>query len=163
MSDVSNVIINIVMQLTIIALIFGLAYKFGWKLFIAYIAKRQAVSMEVIKEAEEMKVAAKEMHDAAEQKMREITEESTAIIARTEETAKKIAAERTQRMEDEIARKRELAEKQLQQDRKRLEQQMEHKVLEKATEVASQFLTSKASFESTEIQIEEFLEKLGDE
>lgn len=163
MNVVGNVVMNIVMQLAIIALLFGLAYKFGWKLFIAYIAKRQDVTMEVIKEAEEMKEAAATMHDAAELKMKEINEQSAEIIARTEDTAKKIFAERTQKMEEEIARKRELAEKQLQQDRKRLEQQMEHKVLEKATEVASQFLTSKASHESTEIQIEEFLEKLGDE
>lgn len=162
-NEIINVIINLVLQITMIGLIFGLAYKFGWKKFGEYIERRQKATMAVMYEAEGMKEEAILLHDEAEQKMKEINVESSAILARAEESARKIAQDRKEKLDDELKRKRILEEKQLANEHKRLKQKMEVEVIEKATELASEFITSNASKESTEQQIASFLEKIGDE
>jgi|GEM_PF-2622038 len=159
---VEGVAFNMIVQIVLILLIFILMYIIGWKPFLKYLKDRQKVAILAFEEAEKQKNEANEIVIQAHKKIEELNIQSAQMIANAEETAKKIVEQQRETVNKEVERKRTLAEKQIQIEQIRMEEKMQQQAIELASQVAAEFLTSKATDITTEAQIDAFLKKMGD-
>lgn len=158
-----TVIFNMVIQMLSIVFIFYILYLVGWKPFLKYLEERKNVVIDVIAEAEQQKEEATELFVAAQTRLQSIDDKTEAMLHKAEQTARQMVEQQHESLKIELERKRLAADKQIEYDRKRLQEEAQRQAVEMATQVAAQFLESKASEEKTEQQIDAFMKKLGDE
>jgi F0F1-type ATP synthase, subunit b len=160
---VEGVAFNMIVQIVLILLIFILMYIIGWKPFLKYLKDRQKAAVLAFEEAEKQKNEANEIVIQTHKKIEKLNIQSAQMIANAEKTAKKIIEQQRENVNKEVERKRTLAEKQIQIEQIRMEEKMQQRAVELASQVAAEFLTSKATDITTEEQIDAFLKKMGDE
>lgn len=158
-----TVIFNMVIQMLSIVFVFYILYLVGWKPFLKYLEERKNVVIDVIAEAEQQKEEATELFVAAQTRLQSIDDKTEAMLHKAEQTARQMVEQQHESLKIELERKRLAADKQIEYDRKRLQEEAQRQAVEIATQVAAQFLESKASEEKTEQQIDTFMKKLGDE
>lgn len=161
--SVGVIVFNIAIHVALIAVVFSILYKVGWKPFLKYLATRQQQVQDLVIEAQQQKDEATKITIEAQEKIKEVHLQSDQLLAKAEETTQKMVEEYRINISKELEHKRHIAMQELEQERLRLEEKMQQRALDLASEIAQQFLLSKATKQTTQDQIEVFLEKLGDE
>ncbi|GBU10868.1 hypothetical protein AwErysi_04840 [Erysipelotrichaceae bacterium] len=158
-----TVLLNMGLQTLLIVFVFYIIYRVGWESFLKYIEERQSIVTTVIVEAQHQKDDAQVLFVEAQVKLQNINDKTEDMLKKAEATSKMMVEAQARSLKLELDNKRLAADKQLEYERRRLTEEMQKQAVDMATKVASQFLESKASKEQTEMQIESFIEKMGEQ
>lgn len=161
-NTIASVIINLVLQILLIATVFFFLYKVGWHPFLQYLKKRQGYIENNIIGAEKKKDEAQELFSEAQEQLKKINSQTNTILSKAEQTAQEFIKNKKEQAAAEIALKKQNAAKELEVEKLRLQSSVQKESLDLALKVAAQFMQDKVDEKHTDMQIETFIKKMGD-